>query len=102
MFTILLIAVPILFIIIGTVAALSFSTEEAEPEAVAPADRPHVAPALAAQPPARLFKPLPRPIGDEAASLQDLVALVEAHLRTEREAAQTFMHNPSTETLWIN
>jgi hypothetical protein len=96
--TFFIIAIPVLFVVIGTAAALSFakeSTDSLDTES-------WIIPTVATRPPAVLFKPLPRAIGNEAESLKDLVAAVEAHLRREREAAQNFTLSPSTQTLWVN
>lgn len=101
--TLAIIALPILFIGVGTVAALSFARDPKSADARVET-RPELAKTQARQPQPALFRPLPRELVEEkeTISLEEMVASVEAHLRNECEAAKVFIHRPSAEALWIN
>lgn len=100
--TLLLIALPVFFIVCGAVAALSFARDpdEAETTALAATDTLTVANAL---PAAELFRPRRRVVEPKKElTFEEMIASVEAHLRTEHEAAKAFIHRPSAGALWVN
>ncbi|MBZ0272394.1 hypothetical protein K8I61_10180 [bacterium] len=99
--TLVLIGVPVLFLIVGTLAALSFARSPGEETVQADVVRERIL--LAVQPNSSLFAPSGN-AGREIRelSLEELVAAVEEHVRQERQAAQEFSRNPSMRTLWLN
>lgn len=102
--TLVLVGAPLLLIVLAATTALVLSSDRAPEREAKIAPEAKVSPRILASPsPAELFRPRIR-VDElkEELTFEELIASIEAHLGTEHEAAKTFVHSPSAETLWVN
>jgi len=91
-----IVGIPILFVVAGTLGALSFA-QGFQPEAEA--ERPQ--PRKPVEIPAILETPV-APVPQPGHDVDEMLLALEAHMRRERQAAAKFAQDPSSQSLWLN
>ncbi|MCZ7583143.1 MAG: hypothetical protein M5R36_07285 [Deltaproteobacteria bacterium] len=104
--TLIMILLPVLFIFIGTIAALSVTRGTSHPESYQAKNVSTDSMAkriVPDRPTAILFQPSAKPTQPpQEVAMEDLLIAIETHIRNEREAAHAFTRDPSAQTLSLN